>query len=315
MTRSRERSSIWVGLLWISPWLVGFLAFMLIPVAMSLRASFTDGPLIEKPIPIGWANYERMAHDTTFHKTLINTFIYCAASIPLSTILALIVAALLNAKVRAGGFFQACVFIPTLVPLVASAMVWMWLFNGEYGLINKVLKPIWPAIAWATSWLPEKQAAVFAQPPNWLLDAHWSMAAVVIMSLWGIGQAVVIYIAALRQVPEALYEAAVLDGMGPVRKFLNITLPMISPVILFNVITLTIGSFQVFAVPYVIFQTDKGGPDHSAYFYTHYLYDNAFVYGQMGYANAMAWVQLLIILVLTGFMFLISRKAVFYRAG
>ena len=141
------------------------------------------------------------------------------------------------------------------------------------------------------------------------------MAALVLIALWGVGQAVILCVAALKEVPEQLYEAADLDGMGPVRAFIHITLPMISPVVLFNTIAMLIGAFQVFVVPFVLFQKDKGGPDKSAYFYTSYLYDNAFVFGQMGYASAMAWVQMLIILALTGLLFLASRRLVFYRAG
>jgi len=285
------------GLLWISPWLVGFAAFMLLPIAMSLYYSLTDYPLLEPPLFIGGGNYARMLTDEVFHKTLINTLIYAGASIPLSTALALGIAALLNRKMRMGGFFQAAVFVPTLVPMVAAAMVWMWLFNGEYGLINRLL------------------GVVGVRGPNWLLDRHWAMPALIIMSLWGVGQAVVLYLAALKDVPEQLYEAADLDGMGPVRRFFNVTLPMISPVVLFNVITLTIGTFQVFAIPWIIFQKDKGGPGQSGYFYTMYLYDNAFTYGQMGYANALAWVQLLIILGLTALMFALSRRFVHYRAA
>ena len=285
------------GLLWISPWLVGFGAFMLLPVAMSLYYSLTDYPLLEPPLFIGGGNYGRMLTDEVFHKTLVNTLIYAGASIPLSTALALGIAALLNRKMRLGGFFQAAVFVPTLVPMVAAAMVWMWLFNGEYGLINRLL------------------GAVGVDGPNWLLDRHWAMPALIIMSLWGVGQAVVLYLAALKDVPEQLYEAADLDGMGPVRRFFNVTLPMISPVVLFNVITLTIGTFQVFAIPWIIFQKDKGGPGQSGYFYTMYLYDNAVTYGQMGYATALAWVQLLIILGLTALMFALSRRFVHYRAA
>jgi multiple sugar transport system permease protein len=310
-----SRAEFFRGVLWVSPWVIGFVVFMLTPLLMSLKASFTDEPLLATPLPVGLDNYIQLFRDETFGKALRNTLIYCAISIPLATGLALTIAALLASKVRAAGFFQACVYLPTLMPLIASAMVWMWLFNGAYGLVNRLLAPIWPGIRWATSWLPERVAGAFDQPPNWLQDPDWAMAAVVAISLWGVGQAVAIYLAALKQVPAALYEAAAIDGMGPVRRFFNITIPMISPVILFNVITLTIASFQVFAVPYVIFQQNKGGPEQSAYFYTHYLYDNAFAYGKMGYASAMAWVQFLIILALTALMLVVSKRMVHYRAG
>lgn len=285
------------GLLWVSPWVVGFLAFMLAPIAMSLYYSLTDYNLLEAPLWVGSANYKRMLTDGVFGTVLKNTAVYALFSIPLCTVLAVVIAALLNGKVRFRGAFRAAIFIPTLVPLAASAMVWMWLFNGEYGLINRAL-------------------SLFGiHGPNWLQDAGWVMPALVLMSLWGIGQAVVTYLAALQDVPPALYEAASLDGMGVLRRFWNVTLPMISPVILFNVITLTIGTVQVFAVPYVMSKAAPGGPDREMYFFTSYMYDNAFVFGQMGYASALAWVQLLVILALTGLMFLVSRRVVYYRAG
>jgi multiple sugar transport system permease protein len=291
-------SSNLVGLAWVSPWIVGFLAFMLFPAAMSLYYSLTDYPLLETPLWLGTANYERLLTDTTFHKALKNTVIYAAALIPLSIGVAVVLAALLNTRgLRGAGFFKAAVFLPTLVPLVASSMVWMWMLNGQNGLINRLL------------------VAVGVRGPNWLFDRHWAMPAIVLIGLWSVGQAVILCLTALKEVPVALYEAADLDGMGPVRRFFHVTVPMISPVILFNAITLTIGAFQVFVVPFVIFQRDKGGPGQSGYFYTSYLYDNAFVYQQMGYASALAWVQMLIILVLTGLMFAVSRRMVFYRGA
>jgi multiple sugar transport system permease protein len=287
-----------VGLAWVSPWIIGFVLFMLFPAGMSLYYSFTDFPLLESPLWAGFDNYERLLHDATFHKTLKNTVVYSAVAIPLTILLALVLAALLNTpRLRFTGFFQAAIFIPTLVPLVASSMVWMWMLNGEFGLVNKAL------------------SVLGVRGPNWLLDRLWAMPALVMVGLWSLGQAVILFVAALKDVPRQLYEAADLDGMGPVRKFVHVTAPMISPVILFNVITLTIGSFQIFVMPYVLFQKDKGGPDQSAYFYTAYLFDNAFVYQQMGYASAMAWVQMLIILGLTGLMFLVGRRMVFYRGA
>lgn len=301
MSLANARRQTLVGWLWVSPWIVGFLAFLLIPVAMSLYYSFTDYPLLEKPLWIGLENYRRMFADSDYLKACGKTLLYAGVSIPLSTALALVIAALLAGRVRAAGLFQAAVFIPTLVPMAASAMIWLWLFNGEYGLINRVLRPLLKPLG--------------INPPNWLTDSDWAMPAIIIISLWGVGQMVLVYVAALRDVPEQLYEAADLDGMGPVRKFFNVTLPMISPVILFNVITLTIGSLQAFVVPYVITKATPGGDPRSMYMYTAYMYDKAFVYGEMGYASAMAWVQLVVTLLLTGLMFLVSRKTVHYRGG
>lgn len=286
------------GYLWISPWIVGFLAFLALPIGMSLYYSFTDYPLLEKPLWVGLENYTRLAHDPVFWTVMRNTVIYAAISIPLGTIVAILIAVLLNQPVRGTGIFRAAVFVPTLVPLVASAMVWLWLYNGELGLINLALRPVFKVFG--------------LEAPSWLSEKAWAMPALIFMSLWSVGQSVVVYLAALKDVPQALYEAADLDGVGPVGRFLNVTLPMISPVVLFNVIMAVIGSWQVFAIPYVM---THGDPDRATYFYSMYLYDNAFVFGpKMGYASALAWVQFIIILMLTWLTIWMSKKLVFYRA-
>jgi multiple sugar transport system permease protein len=286
------RASALRGLLWISPWLVGFVLFFAVPLGMSLYYSFTDYPLLEKPLWVGGENYAGLATDPVFGRVMRNTLVYAGVSIPLGTVLALGVAGLLNSRVRGMGLFRAAVYVPQVVPIVASAMVWMWLFNGEWGLINQGLGALGVA---------QKDL------PNWLGDKRWAMFALIVMNLWVIGQPVVIYLAALQEVPRQLYEAGSLDGMGPVRRFWHIALPAISPVVLFNVVYLTITCWQVFAVPYIM---TEGGPDRATYFYSHYLYDNAFKFQRMGYASAMAWVQFVIILGLTGLMFWGSRRLV-----
>lgn len=292
---SARRTNV-AGWLWVSPWLIGGGVFLLLPMLMSLWYAMTDYPLLKPAVYIGLDNFVDLFSDARFWLTVKNTAVFAVVSIPLSTLLALALAGLLASPgLRGRAWFQAAIFIPTLVPLIAAAMIWYWLFNGEYGLINQTL------------------AAVGIRGPNWLAESAWAMPAMVIMSLWGVGQAVVIYVAAINGVPKHLYEAGKLDGMGAVRRWWSITLPMISPVILFNVITLTIATLQVFAVPYVLFRNERGQRDEG-YFYTMYLYDNAFVYQKMGYASAMAWIQMLVILALTGVMFLVSRKLVHYRA-
>lgn len=295
-----RRTPEWVtGLLFVSPWIVGFLSFMAAPILMSLYYSFTDYPLLEPPAWVGLGNYAEMFTDPLFWKTMGNTTLYAALAVPFGTILALFVAWLLNQSVKGLVFFRSAVFLPSLVPLVASSMIWLWLFNGELGLINVAIDGVLGPLG--------------VRGPNWLGDSTWIMPALVLMSFWSIGQAVVIYIASLQDVPKSLYEAADLDGMPPLTKFLNVTLPMISPVVLFNVIMAIITSWQVFAVPYIMLGSE-GGPDRAGFFYTMYLYDNAFRFQRMGYASAMAWVQLLIILSLTGLTFLASKKLVHYRA-
>lgn len=292
-SRRAGRGRLFTGLLWVSPWLFGAGLFVFAPMAMSLYYSFTDYPLLEPPLWSGLDNYSRMLSDPTFHRVVWNTTAYAVVSIPLFTIIALVLAGLLSRSGRMVPLYRACVFIPTLVPLIASAMVWMWLFNGEYGLINKLL------------------SQVGIRGPAWVVDRNWVLPSMVIMSVWGVGQGVVIYIAAMQDVPRQLYEAARIDGMGTIRQFLHVTLPMISPAILFNVISLTIAAVQVFAVPMVMFRRPDG-QNPAGHYYTMYLYENAFVYGNMGYASAMAWVQLLVVLVLTGVLLLAGRRLVHY---
>ncbi len=284
------------GWVWVSPWLIGAAAFLFIPVILSLYYSFTDYPMLEPPLWAGVSNYARMLEDPTFWLVTKNTAIYVAVSVPLCTILALVLAAVMAGRSRFDRLLQAAVFIPTLVPLIAAAMLWLWMFNGELGLVNRAL------------------GLIGIDGPSWLTDRAWVMPALIIMSLWGVGQSVVIYIAALQDVPRQMYEAAKLDGMTAPRRFWHVTLPMLSPVILFNVITLTINAVQVFAIPFVMFR-QVDGQNPAGYFYSMYLYDNAFQYGQMGYACAMAWVQLLVIVALTLVMFAASKRLVYYRAA
>lgn len=295
-----------VGLLFISPWLIGFAVFLALPIAMTLYYSFTDYTVLEPPLWTGLENYARLWSDPVFWKVLRNTAVYVFVGVPLATVIAIGLACLLNSDIKARAFWRAVVFLPSLVPLVAAAMVWMWMFNGELGLINTAIDPVLG--------LANAAFGVELRGPNWLGSPAWVMPSLILMSLWGIGNAVVIYLAALRDVPETLYEAAALDGVTPFGRFMNVTLPMISPVVLFNVIVGIIAAWQVFAVPYVMLGP-AGGPDRAGYFYTTYLYDNAFPYTKMGYASAMAWVQLLIVLVLTWFTIVSSRRLVYYRGA
>jgi multiple sugar transport system permease protein len=296
------------GLAWTSPWLIGAAVFVFAPMAMSLYFAFTDYPLLEPPYWCGLDNFRRLFQDPSYWQVVKNTVLYAVLAIPLTTLLALILAAMLaggesssaqpsRASRLLTSTYRACIFIPTLVPLIASAMVWMWLFNGESGLLNRLLAPLF----WALQ----------MHPPSWIVDQHYVMPAMVIMSLWGVGQSMVVYVAAIQDIPRQLYEAARIDGMGTVNRFIHVTMPMVSPAILFNVISLTIGAVQIFAVPYVMFR-QPDGTNPSGYFYTMYLYDNAFVYGKMGYASAMAWIQLLVVLSLTGVLLFASRKLVHY---
>ena len=292
-----EKRSTLAGLAFTAPWLIGASVFLFLPMFLSAWYSLTDYPILKAPVFVGLANYTELLRDARFWRVVMHTAIFAAISIPLSTAVSLVLAALVATPgLRFANLYKAIIFVPTLVPMMASAMIWLWLFNGEYGLINGLLKVIG-----------------FKYGPNWLTDEWFVIPAVVIASLWGVGQAVVVYAAAMKEVPRELYEAAGIDGMGVLSRFWHVTMPMISPVILFNVVTLLIGTLQIFALPYVLFRNERG-QNASGDFYTLMLYDNAFVNQRMGYASAMAWLQMVVILVLTGIMFAASRKLVHYRA-
>jgi multiple sugar transport system permease protein len=287
-----ELRNLCKGLAFLSPWLVGFSLLTLVPLALSLYYSFTDFSLIQSPVFTGTQNYRDLFHDEIFWLADRNTCKYALLALPAGLILSLAVALLLNLKVRGQSIYRTIIFIPSLVPIVASAMIWLWLFNARLGLINTAL------------------ARLGIEGPAWLGDARWSMPSLALKSLWSIGNTVVIYLAGLQDIPRELYEAAELDGAGTLARLRNVTLPMLSPVIFFNLIIALIGTLQVFAVPFIM---TNGGPARSTYFYTMYLYDNAFMYLKMGYASAMAWIQLLVILALTGLAFWTSRRWVHYQ--
>jgi multiple sugar transport system permease protein len=288
----RERKRLLVGLAFISPWIVGFLTFTLYPLAASLYYSFCDYDVLSTPVPIGLENYRDMIDDSVFWLALRNTFTYAAMAIPLGLVVSLMLAVLLNCRIAARGVFRTIFFIPSLVPIIAAAMIWIWIFNGKFGLLNQGL------------------AAIGIDGPQWLGDADWTIPSLVIMSLWGVGNAVVIYLAALQDVPRHLYESAELDGANAFHRLIYVTIPMISPVIYFNVIMGIIGSLQVFVQPYVMLP--NGGPQRSGLFYSVYLYENAFSYLNMGYACAMAWVMFVIILACTWLATRVMRKHVHY---
>jgi multiple sugar transport system permease protein len=282
-----------VGLAWISPWVVGFAAFTLLPVAVSGYLSFCQFDGLRPPLFTGLDNLRTLAADPLFWKVLATTSVYAAIALPLGTLVALALAVLLNTSVPGRTVWRAIIFVPTLVPLVATAMIWLWMFNGQYGVLNVVLRRIG------------------IEGPNWLTDPHWTMPSMVLLSVWSVGNAVVVYLAGLQDVPRSLYEAAHVDGASPWQRLRHVTLPMISPSIFFNVVIGIIFVWQVFAVPQIMIP--GGGPERSAYFYTMYLYDTAFRSLRFGYACTLSWVQLLIIVALTALAFRLSRRLVHYR--
>jgi multiple sugar transport system permease protein len=289
-----DRQRTLTGLAFVSPWLVGFAVFTVFPVVASLYYSFCDYDVLSKPVWVGLLNYQDMVSDEVFWKSVTNTLVFNAIALPLSMVTALALALLLNQPVRMRGMFRAVYYLPSLVPAVAGAMVWMWILNGRLGLLNQALF-----------------AMGFEHPPRWLTDPAWTKPSLAIVSLWGCGNTVVIYLAALQGVPRSLLEAAMIDGASAWDRLVHVTLPAISPVIYFNLLIGIIGGLQVFSTAFVIM--GGGGPERSVLFYAIYIYQNAFEYRHMGYASAMAWILGLLILVLTWLASRTSRRLVHYQ--
>ncbi|MGD0541158.1 MAG: sugar ABC transporter permease [Tepidisphaeraceae bacterium] len=289
---NRELRQFGKGMAFLSPWLIGFVVFTLLPIGLSFYFSLCKFDLLQPPRFIGTGNYVELARDHVFWQATRNTFYYTAMALPAGLLVSLGLAMLLNVEIPGRALWRTIIFMPSLVPIVASAILWLWLLNPRLGLINVLL------------------AKMHVPGPPWLSDPRWAMPALAMMSLWGVGNAVVIYLAGLQDVPVELYEAAELDGAGILGRVWHVTLPMLSPVIFFNLVMAIIGALQVFDIPYIM---TSGGPVRSTYFLSMYLYDNAFVYLQMGYAGAMAWIMLLIVLALTGLAFWTSRHWVHYQ--
>lgn len=286
------------GLLFVSPWLVGVCVFTLYPMAASLWYSFCEYSVLQPALFVGIENYIDLMKDSTFWQSLWNTLFYAMFALPLITVLALALASLLNTGVRGMSFYRTVFFMPSLTPVVAMAIMWLWILNGEYGIINYTLDPFLR---------PFGQEA-----PDWLETTRWSKPAIVLVALWaGVGHPMVIYLAGLQDVPRHLYEAADIDGASRWTKFRHVTLPLISPVVFFNVIVGLIGALQAFALPFVI-SKGTGGPARATTFYSMYLYSSAFRYLRMGYACTMAWIMFVIILGLTYAAVRIGRKRVYY---
>ncbi|NKB24018.1 MAG: ABC transporter permease subunit [Kiritimatiellae bacterium] len=291
MTRG-ERRVLWVGLAFISPWIIGFLTFTVYPLAAALYYSFCDYDILSNPVWVGTLNYRDLVADHVFWRSLYNTLRYATFFLPLGMLLSLLVAILLTQSIKGRSVFRLTYFLPCLVPVVASAMIWLWMFNSRFGLLNRAL------------------AKMGIDGPNWLTDPHWAMPSLILMSLWGIGNMIVIYLATLHDVPKHIYESTDMDGASFGRKLWHITVPMISPVIYFNLIMGLIGSLQVFVQPYIM--VPDGGINRSALFYTVYLYEHAFSYLNMGYASAMACILFLLIFFLTWMATCSIQKRIYY---
>jgi len=302
MTRI-EKQKLRAGLLFISPWIAGFLGLCVYPVLCSFYNSLCDYSVLSPAVFVGIDNYRDLFTDAVFWKALYNTVFFAAFSIPLGLVVSLSLAILLNFDLPLKGVFRTIFFLPSLVPVVCLAVLWQWMLNGDLGLINNAIAPALHGI--------NGLLGTHFTPPNWLLDARYAKWGIIFTGLWGVGGAVVIYLAGLQDVPRYLYESADIDGASFWQKTVHITLPIISPVIYFNTIMALIGSFQVFAVPYVM--TGGGdGPERSLLFIATYLYQNAFDYWNMGYACAIGLILFLIILTLTYVATKLSERHIYY---
>jgi multiple sugar transport system permease protein len=290
----RSRRRLLVGLLFISPWILGFLIFTLYPFLATLYYSFTRYDIVSSPKWIGLSNYTHLLHDHLFWLSLWNTGFYTVLEVPLSTVVAIGLAMLLNKKVRGLSIYRTVFYLPTVVPIVAGSIVWLWLFNPSFGIVNDAL------------------SALHIPGPGWMFSVAWSKPSFVLLGIWAVGAPMVIYLAALQGVPKEMYEVADLEGAGPWQRTWHVTLPMISPAIVFNSILGLVGALQYFTQAYVMTQ---GGPDNSTLFYSLYLYDEAFSYLHLGYASAMAWLLFIVVVVITIIFFWLSNKWVYYAGN
>lgn len=287
----RAKEAIWFHA-FIAPWLAGFLVFTLYPILASIYYSFTRYNAIRPPVFIGLDNYRLLLQDPLFFKTLEVTFYYAAVAIPLNLLVGVMLAVLLNQKIPAMPLIRTIYYLPTVMPVVVVALVWIWLFDYNFGLINFII-----------------YLASGFHGPDWLGDPNWVMPAIIFASLWSVGGSMIIYLAGLQGTPPELYEAAELDGAGRIRRFFAITIPMISPVIFFNLVIGLIGALQIFANIYVL---TNGGPNYASYVYNLYLYNNAFTYFKLGLASAQAWILFVIILALSTAFFRSAGRWVYY---
>lgn len=288
-----EKVSLRNGLLFCSPWLIGMSAFMLYPLAAAFYYSLCDYSVLLDPVFIGASNYVDLARDNLFWKSLGNTVYFAAGAVSLGVFVSLLLALLLNFQVRGLALYRTLFFLPSLMPLVATSILWMLMYNGESGIINNGLRQLG------------------ISGPAWLADPAWAKPAMVLMAAWGSGHAMVIFLAGLQDIPIHLYEACVIDGAGFLARLRFVTLPMLSPVIYFNVIMGLIAGFQAFTQALIM--TDSfGAPERSTLFYVLQLYNTAFQDLRMGYACAMAFILFLIILGLTLLATRLSRRWVHY---
>lgn len=291
-TLSKQLRSNLVGYAFVGPWIIGFLVFTAFPFLSSIYLSFNRYNIVKPPVWVGLQNYSTLFHDDPqFRQALLVTLRFAFCSVPMSIVAGVCLALLLNQKVRGLSIYRTLFFLPSIVPTVASATIFLWLFNPEIGLINQIL------------------SLFHIQGPAWLLDTKWAPWSLIFMSLWGVGNSMVIYLAGLKDVPTYLYEAALIDGANSLQRLRHVTLPMLTPVIFFNLVMGVIGSFQYFTEAYMM---TKGGPEDATLYYALYLFMRAWRYLDMGYASALAWVLFAVVMSITLLLFRSQKKWVHY---
>ncbi|HZQ97944.1 MAG TPA: sugar ABC transporter permease [Chloroflexota bacterium] len=301
MTAFRRVEALW-GFAFVLPAVLGLVIFQLGPVLASLYLSFTSYDIVSPPKWIGLANYQRMfAEDLLYRKSLGVTTYYSLLSIPLSLVVAYLIALLMNQRVRGIAVYRTLWYLPSLVPATVNGVLWLWLLNRDFGPVNYFLR------------------LVGLPAPAWLSDPNWTIPSLVLVHLWAVGNSILIFLAGLQGVPQHLYEAAEVDGATWWDKLRHVTLPMTSSIVFFNLVIGIIQSFQVFALVYTLYtpsptEATSAGPENAALVYVMYLYRNAFQNFRNGYASAMAWVLLLIIMALTLVVFRTQGRWVYYEA-
>ncbi|CAM4138655.1 sugar ABC transporter permease [Paenibacillus alkaliterrae] len=293
-----ERREALQGYVFVSPWLIGFIFITMGPMLFSLYSSFTNYNITSRMDFIGLDNFVRMfTTDSLFWISLGNTLYYVAFMVPLTTVGAVLLAVMLNQGIPGMRFFRTIFYLPAVLSGVGVYILWMQLLSPSTGLINTLL------------------GFVGISGPAWLFDPEWTKPSLIIMKLWSVGGGMLLYLASLQGVPKQLYEAAEIDGAGIFRKFRTITLPMITPIIFFDIVTSTIGGFQIFQEAYVMSESGEGGPMNSMVFYNLHMWNKAFKVFDMGYATGMAWVLFMIVMVLTLINLVLAKKWVYYEGS
>jgi multiple sugar transport system permease protein len=277
-----------------SPWIIGFIGLTFIPMGASLFISLTEWNILSPAKWIWIENYKTIFSDPLFYKSVRVTLLYALFSVPLSIILSVFIAILLNNNIKGMRVFRTITYLPSIISGVVIALLWIWVYNPDYGIINNILR------------------IFHIKGPGWIFDQHWALPSLVIMSLWGIGGNMVLYLAGLQGIPTELYEAAHIDGANFFVRLFSITIPGLSPVLLFTLLTGIIGALQTFTQAFVM---TKGGPNQSTHFYAYYIYKNAFTYRKMGEACAQAWLLFIIIFIITIIVLKITGGHIYYGSS